>query len=905
MQKKRIALLLSLVVGAAHAAPTIVSFDADNLKVVDGQPVKLSWTVSDATVVRLNGQVVTGNSITVTPLGTSGAKLDYRLEATNADAKVTDVRTIALSRGTVLDKGYIPEAYAPGCAPRPDTDYMAAHKFLRIEPRDCTTVRTATPVFVWAQVTDSWNMGEMTFTLTGPGGYEYSTTTTEPQLVLPKPLVEAGRYTWKVQERTRWGAVNTSQERTFDFNGAELPNVATGAQVSANILAKARPRILPRDASGKVLTWSAIDAALKVSDQKDSYAAYIAKAAGFATSVDVVEPPTSGNEHNNAVYQTLLRIETLATAGKIADNAAYKQEAIRSLLKVAAWRMDENGTTTEWKQDQWNREVLRSLSLGLDMLYSEMSAEQRDVIINAINLRLTPLMEKVKWLYRVPYDSHLLTAMLYAVDVMMHANGAVGATQRFEPAGTEGQLLAKTWDKAITTIGTWRGGSDSAFGNSTGYTWMALNTYSQLLAGYQLTAGVDISHIQALDKFGNNFYAMTPRIRSRIDATHPFGGTRAPFGDGSEQGGYYFSYAWDYYSLFAHVSRNPLDEWYYRAGIDDTIRKAPLRIYHYLMTASKARVAPAENPQLPSTYLFEDAGQVAMHTNTADPYRSSLYFRSSRLGSLNHSHADNNSFIFVSKGRDIFVSGGAYTNFGDATEQEVRRATRFKNALTFDAGEGYTDSGIGQAEPVPNPTVAGNPVFTMVANAKLVNHYAPENSKWSIATGDATGAYQGEITPGSRTFKPLLTNAVRTVAYNRADRVALIYDYASSDTKRRWQFNFQTIAKPEVNPAEPRRMKVVADTAMVCTYFHGFNGTFTQPEDMATLYPANFKANQQYHTAYKTTDRHNQIATLTVLTEDCATNVPVYVTYLTGTKLLVQRGKSWLVFDQRNVQISE
>ncbi|WUR11525.1 heparinase II/III family protein [[Empedobacter] haloabium] len=899
MQKTRIAMLLSLAMSAAHATPTIVSFDADNLKVVDGQPVKLSWTVSDATIVRLNGQVVTGNSITVTPLATSGAKLDYRLEATNADAKTTDVRTIALSRGTVLDKGYIPEAYAPGCVPQADTDYMAAHKYLRIEPRDCTTVRTATPLFTWAQLALTSQLAEMTFTLTGPGGYEYSVTTREPRLVLPKPLVEPGRYTWKVQERTSTGVVRTSQDRTFDFNGAELPNVASGAQVRANVLAKPWPRILPRDASGKIMTWSAIDAALKVSDQKDSYAAYMAKAAGFATPVDIPEPAD-----NNAIHNVLLRIETLATAGLIANNAGYQQEAINSLLKVAAWRTDKEGPTTEWKQDQWNRDVLRSLSLGLDMLYTRMTPAQRDVIIKCIKARMDPLMAKLDSLYRLPYDSHLLTAALYAVEVMMHTTGAVGSAERYEPAGTEGQLLAKTWNTVITTIGTWRGGSDSAFGNSTGYTWMALNSYAQLLADYQLTAGVDISHIQALDKFGDNFYATTPRIRSRISESNPFGGTRAPFGDGSEQGGYYYSYAWQSYGLFAHVSQNPVDEWYYRAGIDAT-RTLPLRIYHYLMTASKARVAPAENPQLPSSYLFEDAGQVAMHTNTSDPLRSSLYFRSSRLGSLNHSHADNNSFVFVSKGRDIFVSGGVYKNFDDLTEQQLRRATRFKNALTFDAGEGYTDSGIGQAERVPDPTVAGNPAFSMVANARLVNFYAPETSNWSIATGDATGAYQGEITPGSHTFKPLLKNAVRTVAYNRADRVALIYDFASSDIKRRWQFNYQTVAKPEVDPAQPRRLKVVAADAKVCSYFHGFNGAYTQPEDMATLYPGYFNPNQQFHTAYKTTDRHNQIATLTVLTEDCATNVPVYVTYLTNTKLLVQRGKSWLVFDQRNVQISE
>ena len=52
-----------------------------------------------------------------------------------------------------------------------------------------------------------------------------------------------------------------------------------------------------------------------------------------------------------------------------------------------------------------------------------------------------------------------------------------------------------------------------------------------------------------------------------------------------------------------------------------------------------------------------------MHSETANPKRSSLFFRSSRLGTINHSHADNNAFTFVSKGKNIFISGGVYDDF--------------------------------------------------------------------------------------------------------------------------------------------------------------------------------------------------------------------------------------------------
>jgi len=904
MRKTRLALLTSLIVGTAQGAPAIITFGPDNWHVVDGQPVKLTWSVVDAAIVRLNGQLVTGNSATVTPLDTTGSTLNYRLQAADAAGKLTAVSDIELSRGTVLNKGYIPQAYA--CEPHADTDYMAEHIWVHIEPRDCTRVRTATPVFSWPKLENTDNAVGMKFTLQGPGDYEYSVTTKEPSLILPKELVEPGFYTWTVQYQTLRGTPRTSQTRTFRFNGKDLPNVATGAEVRANILAKTRPRILPRDILGNVMTWPAIDASLRVSDQRASYKAYLEQALREKTPVGIPEPSS-----NAALDNTIKRIERLAMAGVLTGDTTYSAEAVRSLVKVAEWNSTNGAPTTEGGNDQYNRDILRLLAFGLDILDEHLTNADRDVIILCINARLGPLLTKLSKLHELPYDSHLLMAGLYAVDVMMHATGAVGATQRFDPAGKEGQLLEETWNKVIPTIGMWRGGSDSAFGNSTNYAWMSLNAYALLFADFKLTAGVDISHIQALDKFGENFYAQTIRKRAMNSPTDRFLSARSPFGDGADSTGTYFSFAWQSYGLFAHLTQNPIDEWYYRDKIEQT-EASLLRPYHYLMTASQPRAELPDKLVLRSTYLFEDAGVVAMNTDTAASDRSSLFFRSSRLGSVNHSHADSNAFTFVSKGRDIFISGGIYSDFDSNFQQSVTRATRFKNAITFDAGEDstgidYTDSGIGQAEPVSDPVAPGAPAYSMAAYGRLINAYAPESSSWSIATGDATKAYQGMVDKKFHKFKPLLKNAVRTVAYNRAERVAVIYDWAESENKRRWQFNFQTLVKPTV--ISPRSIEVAvggAGGSSVCAYIHGMDGAFGAPEDMADLFPqANLAPGMQFHNAYKTTNRHNQIASLTVLTEDCADNVPVIVTYLNGTKILVQRGESWLVFDKREVQISE
>jgi hypothetical protein len=52
----------------------------------------------------------------------------------------------------------------------------------------------------------------------------------------------------------------------------------------------------------------------------------------------------------------------------------------------------------------------------------------------------------------------------------------------------------------------------------------------------------------------------------------------------------------------------------------------------------------------PNAALFPSIGWVAMHSDLADPNRTSVYFKSSPYGSFNHSHADQNAFVIDSAG---------------------------------------------------------------------------------------------------------------------------------------------------------------------------------------------------------------------------------------------------------------
>jgi hypothetical protein len=215
----------------------------------------------------------------------------------------------------------------------------------------------------------------------------------------------------------------------------------------------------------------------------------------------------------------------------------------------------------------------------------------------------------------------------------------------------------------------------------------------------------------------------------------------------------------------------------------------------------------------------------------------------------------------------------------------VNRATRYKNALTFDGG-------IGQAEPVVAP---GKPIESMDARGRLTNAF--DNGNWAIASGDATLAYRG-YDAAKRTWTPLLDGALRSVAYNRSAKVAVIYDWATSVAKaRRWELNFNA-----VNPftIESVTAKTVNGTASACIDIYGPAGTYTATQGFAVA-PETVNPDQ-YQLRYSVNAASNQFVSITVIREDCR-SVPVSVN-LNGTIATVGiNGVGPLIFDRSTVTV--
>jgi Heparinase II/III-like protein len=902
------------VIGTANAAPRIDLFQPDSAAAVPSQSITFQWSVSGATTVKLDNQVVTGTTATrIVPASIAAGPVSYTLAA--SDGTTTATRVVTLRPGTKLNGQRIPEAYTAGCTFVGD-DILSLHPAPRIEPRDCTEIKVDQPVFVWPLTADAPTGTSVTLRLRkldsgGASDIFFTGTSTSSRLILPPKTLTPGVYGWTVSYVNRRGEVQTSNERHFTFNTAVYDNMPDADTVAQAITARDHPRILPRNPDNTVMDGSVLVQKLLAARQRASYDDFIAAAQKAFESAIVAEPLVSTTAFA-PTYEQMLAIERLASAAYMNTNlttataAAYRRQAIDRMLATAKWNVNPGGATTESGDDQANRIIIRTLALGLDLLAKYITNKERDVIIPAINARIQATVAKLdgvpgkygSHLGNGPLDSHNLSAGHYVAQALMHASGIEGETQSIDPDGT---LLRQAWTRVVTNIGSWGGSQDSALGDGTYYGWMGLDIYAQMLAAYRIMADARLANTPPFANMLNNMIAFTPRhlIKDSL---------MSPFGDSAQTRSNYLSYGYSSYRLFGHVSGREADRWYSAEGADPGMRKT---IYSYLMYGVADEPAITE-PILPSSYLFEDAGMIAMHTKSADPKRSSLYFRSSRLGMHSHNVGDNNAFTFVSKGEDIFISGGIYEKYDD-DKNNFHRQTRFKNAMTFDGGKGQ-----GQ--------VAGtyNPARTMKASGKLVNYYYKGDdtpgggSPWTIATGDATDAYREFIISSTTPPKSLLTKAFRTVAYNRQEGIAVIYDYAASDTPRRWEVNFQTLRQPTLPNASGRKITVARrDGSKVCVEYHGYNGSWST-ESMGDYYAEPLIDNPekpgekmkdplytQYHTRYTTDSTYPVFAGVTVILENCADPVRAPVTWSSGGAYTFQFGNSALHFNQDKVQISE
>ncbi len=447
------------------------------------------------------------------------------------------------------------------------------------------------------------------------------------------------------------------------------------------------------------------------------------------------------------LQELIYAIRHLAVGGVITDDVELTDRAKVWLLEAASW--NPAGTTSRSYTDEWAFRVNGALAWGYDWLYDELTQEERDLVRTALLVRTRETADHIikhANIQLFPFDSHavravsavLIPAAIALLDDEPEAEGWLNYAIEF---------LSTVYSPWGDAQGGWAEGP---------HYWMTGMAYLidavNLLKGY---TGIDLYQRPFFQHTGDfPLFTKSPDTR------------RATFGDDSTMG--------DLPSLkigynlrqFAGVTGNGAYQWYY----DEIKRNDPgteMAFYNYgwwdlnfdeLAYRTDFPIVAAQPPSEDDTLRwFQGVGWAAIQTNMADPGNHIQFvMKSSKFGSISHSHGDQNAFCLAGFGEDLAIQSGHYVAFNSTMHQNWRRQTCSKNAILIDGKGQYAGK---------------DKALAMRSSGEIIA--AAQHDDHIYIQGDATAAYQ--------TLTPEVTKVLRDV-YFVNNSYFVIVDAVDADT---------------------------------------------------------------------------------------------------------------------------
>lgn len=396
-------------------------------------------------------------------------------------------------------------------------------------------------------------------------------------------------------------------------------------------------------------------------------------------------------------------------------------------------------------------------ALAYDLAFPALSQQQRsafrDVVKTCVDSSLNSIIADV---VANPRNGIAFHALGKFVGALLIVSGDIPEAQ---------QWLKRAVLAYVPNLSPW-GGSDGGYANGTSYLlWDA---------GESLLIWDLLDRVAGVPIYQKQWLAELPRF---VAYTLPPGTPSGVFGDGAEMAR---KEEWARFGK-AIMSRYemPLARWYEKQLFGDD----PSRLTTLLSPQPPA--LPAYWPTgEPDSRLFPSVGWVAMHSAMADRSRISVYFKSSPFGSMNHSHADQNSFVLFAHGQVLAMDSGYYDYYNSPHWHNWYKQTRAHNAITFDdgKGQGLGVDGLGSEK----------------YHGRITQFVT--NSEYDFATGDAVLAYGDQLTLAKRSV------------YFHKPATLIVVDQLGADKPRKWEWNLHTLAPLSENAGSYRLS--VADAEM-------------------------------------------------------------------------------------------
>ncbi|MEO9459839.1 MAG: DUF4962 domain-containing protein [Lentilitoribacter sp.] len=433
-------------------------------------------------------------------------------------------------------------------------------------------------------------------------------------------------------------------------------------------------------------------------------------------------------------------IRHLAIGGAVTDDANMTARAKEWLLEAASW--DPMGVTSRAYTDEWAYRVCNALAWGYDWLYDELSDEERATVRASLLERTRDIAEHAiqnAKIHLFPYDSHAVRSV--SLSIVPSCIALLGDDENDEVR----DWLDYSIEFLMTVYSPW-GDDDGGWAEGTNYWMMGVAYLIDAANRLKSYTGIDLYKRPFLQNTGDfPLYCKAPNTR------------RATFGDDSTQGDLPGIKTGLNMRQLAGATGKGEYQWY----AEENLRTNPgteMAFYNWgwwdtnfdeLVFQTDFPQIKAEKPE-DGLRHFKGIGWVGVQHAMDDPDNHIQFvFKSSKFGSVSHSHGDQNSFCMAAYGEDMAIQSGYYVAFNSSMHRNWRRQTRSKNAILINGKGQYAEKDKAKA----------------LASTGLIKA-AEQREDHIYICGNATAAYQS--------LSPEVTCAEREIYFVRGSYFVIV-----------------------------------------------------------------------------------------------------------------------------------
>lgn len=440
-------------------------------------------------------------------------------------------------------------------------------------------------------------------------------------------------------------------------------------------------------------------------------------------------------------------IRHLAIGGKVTDDADMTARAKEWLLEAASW--DPMGVTSRAYTDEWAYRVCNAIAWGYDWLYDDLSEDERKAVRAALLERTRDIAEHAilnAKIHLFPYDSHAVRSV--SLCIVPCCIALLGDDEDDEAR----DWLNYSIEFLMTVYSPW---GDAQGG------WAEGAQYWMMGMAYLIDAANRLKSYTGIDIYKRPFLQNTADFPLFCNAPDT---RRATFGDDSALGDLPAIKTGLNMRQFAGVTGKGEYQWY----AEENLRTNPdteMAFYNWgwwdtnfdeLVFQTDFPVVEATPPE-GGVRHFKGIGWVGVQHAMDDPDNHIQFvFKSSKFGSISHSHGDQNAFCMAAYGEDMAIQSGYYVAFNSTMHRNWRRQTRSKNAILINGKGQYAEKDKSKA---------------LASRGRIIT--AEQREDHVFIHGDATAAYQS--------LSPEVTSAEREIYFVR-NSYFVIVDKVDAET---------------------------------------------------------------------------------------------------------------------------